>query len=206
VGNEPSPLMTTILKMQSRDIDSVTQIHLLSFKGFFLSFLGYQFLAELYDGIVSDPNGIAFVANSDNGILGFVAGTDSPQGFYRRLLRQRWWRFAWAAAWPALRKPSIIHRLLRAFSRSRSEDIHENCATLMSIAVAPDAQGQGIGQQLVQAFLVEVKARGIKQVNLTTDAENNAAANQFYVKQGFTLHKSFVTPEGRRMNEYMIEL
>ncbi len=84
--------------------------------------------------------------------------------------------------------------------------MHENCATLMSVAVAPDAQGGGIGKLLINAFLAEAKNRGVQQVNLTTDKVNNESVNAFYQKLGFNKIASFTTPEGREMNEYLIEI
>jgi len=204
-GVVPPPKSATS-PMQALDVVEVVQVHLQSFPGFFLTFLGQHFLSELYRGILEDASGIAYVYRSPERLLGFVAGTGQPQGFYIRLLRQRWLRFAWSAAWPAIQKPSIIPRLLRAFSRDRAEDVHENCATLMSIAVAPQAQGQGVGQALILAFLQECARRGIPKVNLTTDALDNDPVNRFYVNSGFTLQQSFLTPEGRKMNEYVITL
>jgi len=53
--------MKTICQMQLTDIDSVVKIHLSSFEGFFLSFLGEAFLKELYAGILAEPSGICFV-------------------------------------------------------------------------------------------------------------------------------------------------
>jgi hypothetical protein len=73
--------------MQDRDVYGVTRVHLASFQGFFLTFLGSRFLSELYAGIVTDPAGIAFVYRKENHILGFIAGMAQPSGFYRRLLR-----------------------------------------------------------------------------------------------------------------------
>jgi GNAT superfamily N-acetyltransferase len=192
--------------MAVSDVSPVVDIHLKAFQGFFLTFLGEPFLRELYIGILNDPSGIAFVNEMDGDIFGFVAGTDSPQGFYKQLLRQRWWRFGWASILPAIKNPRAIPRLLRAFSRSQDIDVRENCAMLMSIAVSPDIARKGIGVSLVNAFLVEAKDRGVKQVNLTTDKQNNTAVNRFYQKQGFALHTSYVTPEGREMNEYLIDL
>ncbi len=142
-----------IVVMKPGHVRQVVAIHLRSFPGFFLTFLGSDFLSRLYHGIIADRSGLAYIYQTQEIILGFVAGTDSPAGFYRRLLRQRWWRFALAAAIPAVQKPSVIPRLLRAFSRGNAEDVHGKCATLMSIAVAPESQGQGIGQALVQTFL-----------------------------------------------------
>ena len=76
----------------------------------------------------------------------------------------------------------------------------------MSIAVEPTYQGQGIGKELVRAFLEEAKMRGLKYVNLTTDAVDNERVNHFYQKLGFQVHRSCVTPEGRKMNEYIFRL
>ncbi len=76
----------------------------------------------------------------------------------------------------------------------------------MSIAVSPDAEGKGIGGLLVKAFCAEMGKRGAPTVCLTTDKENNDRTNRFYQKQGFHLSRSFVTPEGRAMYEYVLDL
>jgi len=149
---------------------------------------------------------MALVFEREATVCGFVAGTDYPQGFYKRLLRQRWWRFAFASVIPVLKNPKVLPRLIRAFSRGQQDDVRENCATLMSIAVNPSAQGQGVGKLLTEAFLGEVKKRGVDQVNLTTDKLGNEVVNAFYLNFGFRLCSSFITAEGREMNEYIIDL
>ena len=76
----------------------------------------------------------------------------------------------------------------------------------MSIAVAPEAQGLGAGQLLVDAFLIEASHRNLNQVVLTTDKQNNERVNLFYCKYGFKLERSFFTHEGREMNEYSFDV
>jgi len=76
----------------------------------------------------------------------------------------------------------------------------------MSIAILPEYQNKGIGKALVQEFLNEMQQCGMRQVNLTTDKDGNDAVNAFYARLGFQLVRSFVTPEGRWMNEYTISL
>jgi ribosomal protein S18 acetylase RimI-like enzyme len=139
-------------------------------------------------------------------ILGFVAGTDEPSGFYRRLLQQRWWRFGLTAIKPLLRQPAILPRLTRAFSMPKEASLPDKSGMLMSIAVMPNAHGSGVGQALVREFLTEAKRRGLERVNLTTDQENNDRTNRFYQKMGFSCIRSYITPEGRKMNEYLIQL
>ena len=76
----------------------------------------------------------------------------------------------------------------------------------MSIAVSPEFQGRGIGKQLVEAFCQELASRGEPAVCLTTDRDHNEAVNRFYQRLNFKLVRSFITPEGRAMNEYVRNL
>ncbi len=188
------------------DVDAVVKIHLASFQGFFLTFLGTSFLREFYAGVCEDQSGIAIVYVDDS-ISGFVVGTVQPSGFYRRLIQKRWWKFGIASLLPVIRKPSIVSRLLRAFTLPTEMSATQiNTGTLMSLAVMRNCQGQGIGKQLVSAFLEGSRKRQIEVVNLTTDAIDNEATNEFYSKIGFTCARTFATPEGRLMNEYTIVL
>lgn len=203
----PLPATLPVIRRKtSADVPAVVQVHMHSFSGFFLTVLGAPFLRELYMATLADRDGIGFVAENEKDVCGFVTGTAQPAGFYRRLLRQRWWRFAGAAALPALRQPTIIPRLLRAISMPEQVTRQPGRGTLMSIGVLPEAQGKRIGQALVRAFLEEAARRGLLQVDLTTDRDNNEATNCFYQKLGFVCERTFTTPEGRAMNEYVIDL
>lgn len=190
---------------QRADVQSIVAVHREGFPGFFLTFLGPVFLRELYTATLTDPDGIGFVA-VDQKTIGFVIGTMHPAGFYRRLLYRHWWRFALASVPPALRRMSIIPRLLRAFSMPNKVVQQEGRGNLMSITVLPEAQGLGVGQALVLAFLNEASTRGLRHVDLTTDRDANEAANHFYQSLGFVCERTFVTPEGRAMNEYVIDM
>lgn len=196
----------TFREMLPSDVSKVTEVHMKSFPGFFLTGLGSAFLHNLYSAILDDPDGMGYVALQEVKVLGFVAGTSQPKGFYRRLLRSRWWRFAWSALPSTVRHPAIIPRLLRALSMPTQVTQQAGRGTLMSIGVLPECQGSGIGRSLVSAFLDEAAQRGLQQVDLTTDRDNNKATNRFYQYMGFVCERSFVTPEGRAMNEYVIDL
>ena len=196
-------MTSRIRPMTLSEVRDVVHVHLQAFPGFFLSFLGPGFLRELYRGIVSDPAGIAFVAEQDGRILGFVAGTAEPAGFYSRLLKRRFLPFAFHAAMAALRRPAAAPRLLRALGRSKqAPDRASGRAELMSLAVLSEARGTGSGAKLVDAFVSRVREINGEAVLLTTDAADNDAVNSFYVNRGFRLCRSFTTPEGRQMNEY----
>jgi ribosomal protein S18 acetylase RimI-like enzyme len=193
--------------MTTADVGKVVEVHLRSFPGFFLTFLGAAFLRQLYAGIVEDPSGIAIVAESGSSpVVGFVAGTVQPSGFYRRLIANRLFGFARASFVPLVRKPAILPRLVRALAMPGKVAAAGEGALLMSLAVAPDVQGAGIGPRLSGAFVSEAAARGARRVFLTTDKIGNDAVNLFYQRQGFRITRTLTTPEGREMNEYEIDL
>lgn len=197
----------TIRPLEKNDLKSVVDVHLSSFPGFFLSSLGDRFLSHFYSGICSAPEGIAFVyLNIAETPAGFVAGTSNPRGFYTRLLKRDWLKFAMASILPVLKKPSIVSRIARAVSHPSENPLGDDVAGLFSIGVLPELQGSGAGKKLVQAFLQEAKKRGCKRVFLTTDRDNNEVVNSFYQKLGFAIERQYTTPEGRRMNEYWITL
>jgi ribosomal protein S18 acetylase RimI-like enzyme len=195
-----------IRAMREEDTQTSADVHMHSFHQFFLTYLGKHFVRELYLGIVQDPGGIAFVAEEQGKIVGFVAGAVHLADLYRDLLRRRVIRFAWASLSGFIRKPSVLPRLLKAFRSPSVQDPLPKCGTLMSIGVLPEMQGKGVGQRLVQAFLAESRKRGLQHVVLHTDFFNNDRVNHFYQLQGFTLRRTYDTHEGRRMNEYIISL
>jgi len=196
-----------IRKMENRNVHKVSSVHIASFPGFFLSSLGPKFLSYFYTGIVSAQEGIAYVyLNEGSQPAGFVAGTINPRGFYKRLLRRDWLKFACVSILPIMKKPTIVPRIARALFHPSGNPPGYDVAGLFSIGVLPELQGSGAGKKLVQAFLQEAKQRGCLRVFLTTDRDNNDAVNAFYARLGFAIEKQYVTPEGRRMNEYWITL
>ena len=196
-----------IRKLELSDVSHVVAVHLSSFPGFFLSFLGPKFLKLFYSGICAAPEGIAFVYLNDDGVpAGFVAGTTNPGGFYTRLLKRDWFKFALASIVPVLKKPAVIGRVARAVSHPSGNPMGDDVAGLFSIGVLPVLQGTGAGKMLVQTFLAEARLRGCARVFLTTDRDGNEYVNSFYEKLGFEIKRRYVTPEGRRMNEYWIAI
>ncbi|MDH7568696.1 MAG: GNAT family N-acetyltransferase [Armatimonadota bacterium] len=195
-----------IRPMEPPDLGAVVAIHLESFPGFFLSFLGPRFLSLLYESLSADAEGVVLVADLHGSTVGFVAGVTSQAGFYRRLLRRRKWAFALAGAGAVLRRPSIAPRLWRALRRPTEASQSAADACLMSIAVRPSTEGKGLGRRLVHAFCEEMRRRGVGAVSLTTDRDHNERVNRFYQQLGFRLARTFVTPEGRAMNEYVLAL
>jgi ribosomal protein S18 acetylase RimI-like enzyme len=198
--------MDDIREMTLDDVPSVVDVHLASFMGFFLSSLGTHFLRELYKSILMDETRIALVCTNEREVLGFVAGSTHPVGFYDRALKRNWRGFVIASILPILKNPMMAIRLWRRLIAKRGTRFDSGDALLMSVAVNPSRQENGIGRQLVSKFLEEASFRGCATVTLTTDALGNDAVNRFYRSMKFQLSKEYVTTEGRRMNEYVYTL
>jgi len=197
----------SIRPMTHADCQEVVSVHIESFPGFFLTFLGPAFLHLLYVSICKSTDSVALVAECDKGkILGFVVGVSDQVNYYRNLIALQKWRFARAALMATIRKPSIIPRLIRALKHPKEVERYAAKACLLSIAVRPQGQGLGVGKQLIRDFCDELANRGVKSVCLTTDRDSNEKVNSFYRRLGFKLVRSYTTPEGRRMNEYKITL
>lgn len=184
-------------------IKNIVNIHLASFKGFFLSSLGSRFLYLLYLNIARDKNGIILTAEINGEQVGFVAGVLDQEGFYKRLIRGQLCKFAIASIPGLLRKPGIILRLIRALKRPEEASAYSSRACLMSIGVDPRYQGKRVGEILIEAFCNQLIRNRCKTFCLTTDKYDNDRVNKFYQKMGFELVRTFITPEGRVMNEYL---
>lgn len=196
-----------IIRIQKDHIDSVVELHMAAFPDFFLTFLGPRFLKEFYRSFTYDPQGIGYIARDSETqhILGVIVGPLVPDGYFKRLLKHRWWAFCLASIGAVLRKPKVIKRLFRAvFYRGESPPGPPR-SLLSSIAVAPSAQGHGIGQALVNGWTNHIQRLGSRGCFLSTDAKDNDATNNFYRKLGWKLELSKETPQGRLMNYYALD-
>ena len=87
-----------ITSLSSSHVNTVVEIHLRAFPNFFLSFLGPRFLREFYGSFLVDSQGVGFIALSSAGqILGVIVGPVDPRGYFKRLLKRRWWKFCVAS-------------------------------------------------------------------------------------------------------------
>jgi len=200
------PVFHQIEALTREQIEPAVQLHLRAFPDFFLSFLGPRFLKEFYAAFLDDPTGMGFVACARDGrVLGAVVGALTPQGFFKRLVKRRWWTFCLASAGAVCRRPACAPRLVRALFYRGGPPAGPSRALLSSIAVSPSVQGQGVGRALAGCWVEEARKRGAAGCCLTTDAEHNDPANAFYRSLGWNLHHTYNTPEGRKMNYYTLD-
>ena len=183
-------------------IEDLANLHRKAFPAFFLTQLGSSFLKTLYQGYLDDQNSGILVAEENGKIEGFIAYSNDYPKFYKNLIRKKLIRFAWCSFLAAIQHPSFVKRLFGAFGKSDSVLKTEKYVELASICTDPAMEGQGIGSALIEYLISKVDFNEFAYINLETDAEGNDRVNRFYQKNGFALSRQYITPEGRKMNEY----
>ena len=198
--------MINIREVKSSDreeIKEIVNIHMATFQGFFLTFMGKGFLKTMYASYCEHENSGLFVAlNEEKRPVGFLAWSGELSNLYKYMIKKKLFSFAFYSLGAFFRKPKIFLRLVRAFLKPSESKREEKYVELASIGVSPEVKSGGIGSKLIDKLKESVDFSVYEYITLETDAVNNDAANHFYQKNGFILKRTFETPEGRKMNEY----
>ncbi len=184
------------------DLNDIVQLHIKAFPGFFMTDMGAAFLQEYYQAVLEFPENISLVAIQENQAVGFVVGFGNSPAFYN-FYRQRYSRLIRLVLLSVLRNPKLIGRVLANFKRVSSVTGDKLDVELSSIGVDP--RFTGVGHLLIAAFAKLARERGCQSIYLTTNAEGNDRVNHFYIRQGFTLERNFLSGE-RKMNQYRLLL
>ena len=183
-------------------IDDIVSIHLRTFRGFFLTFMGRGFLRLMYRSYIEYKASGVLVAFEDEKPIGFLAYSGELSGLYKYMIKKRLIPFAWYSLGAFFRKPTVFMRLVKAFLKPSEAKRAEHYVELASIGVDPDSKSKGVGSGLIDSLKATVDFDEYAYITLETDAINNDAAIRFYEKNGFTLERRFTTDEGREMLEY----
>ncbi|MDR1001836.1 MAG: GNAT family N-acetyltransferase [Oscillospiraceae bacterium] len=175
-------------------------IHVRTFTGFFLTFLGEGFLTRLYEGFAKHSDSCLILAVEEEKVVGFLACSENLSDFYKYLIKTSLIPFAYYSVIAFFKKPSALFRLLRALTYPSETKTEEKIFEISSIGVLPEAKNKGVGSILLRTVQETVNFDKFSCIQLETDRDNNDAVNNFYKKNGFVLHETYETPEGRRMN------
>lgn len=186
------------------DAAAVAELHRKAISTSFLANLGRGFAKHLYKGLLSSASAFGFACTGTEGrMLGYVACAESTSAVYRQaLLRQG----AMMAFWllPYLWRSSVLKHLWETLVYPAALPGDLPNAEVLSIAVAAEAHGRGIGTSLMAAAFAEFRQRGIHHVKVAVGAENSSAI-AFYQRCGFRLAMTR-THHGKPMNIYTIRL
>ena len=189
-----------IRKATINDVNTIVEIHLDAFKGFFLTSLGSAFLKFYYTCFVKSSETVTMVAEEEDMVYGFSASTKVCKGFNSRLIKNNLFAFGMLSLKMLFTSPKALIRLAKNLTK-KGEGVEDNedYAELYSIGVSKSAQGKGVGKKLLAASEEILKKEGVDRVSLTTDYYNNESAVGFYHSMGYETLYEFVTFPNRKM-------
>jgi len=189
-----------IRKILKQELEAVIEVHKNSFKDFFLTNLGTDFLLVYYDSIRKDKNAILVGIYEDGILSGFCAACFISKGFNTNLIKKNIFQFLMVCIKLLLISPTSLVRLIKNLSKSNPniEDKAEY-AELLSIGVSKDKQGKGIGKKLLKQLEIELNLKGCLNLSLTTDFNNNDNVIDFYRKMGYEIYYEFIAYPNRKM-------
>lgn len=161
----------------------VAALHAANIDRGFLSTLGQPFLALVYRAVDESPDGVLIMEVREGRVLGFVAGSVGMRTIYRRLLR-RPLPLLFALA-PSLFMPARLRRIFEIlrYGRGGSGGARWPAAELLSIAVAPEARGQGVADALYGRLVEHFRSRGIGAFRIVV-GDALGPAHRFYQRIG----------------------
>lgn len=165
----------------SADAPALARLHIGSVEKGFLPRLGYRFMRLLYEALISWEGSVVLVADDGLGPVGFVAAVSDVPAFYRGFLKSHGWRAALIAG-PKVVKPDIARRAWETF-RYSEVDIGVP-AEFLSMAVAPEARGQGVSTKMMTMMLDRLRDIGAEKVKVVV-GKPNVTAYQAIRKMGF---------------------
>ena len=200
--------MVTIREVKSDEkkiIDEIVTIHLNTFTGFFLTFMGRGFFRQMYQSYCDHEESGLLVAEGDGKTVGFLAYSSDFSGLYKFMIKTRLVQFGWYSMGAFFRRPSAFLHIIKAFLKPSEVKRKEKYVELSSIGVDPNVKSKGVGSKLIEKLKKLVDFEEYAYITLETDAVNNEGAIHFYEKNGFIRERMFVTDEGRKMYEYRFE-
>ncbi len=183
-------------------INDIVTIHLNTFTGFFLTFMGRGFLNQMYTSYCDYEEAGLLVAEEDGKAIGFLAYSSNFSGLYKFMIKTRLIQFGWYSIGAFFRRPSAFMHIISAFLKPGEAKRKEKYVELSSIGVDPNIKSKGIGSLLIDSLKRKVDFTKFAYINLETDAVDNEGAIHFYEKNGFVRERMFETDEGRKMYEY----
>lgn len=186
-------------------VNEIVDIHLNTFEGFFLTFMGRGFLRQMYGSYLLHSKSGIIVATDNGKVVGFLAYSSDLSGLYKYMIKHRLLQFGWYSLGAFFRKPKAFMRLIRAFLKPSEAKRDVEYVELASIGVNPSNKSCGVGSKMIDVLKKTIDFDRYKYITLETDAVDNDSVNSFYHKNGFVLVREFETHEGRKMNEYRFE-
>lgn len=221
-----APADSRVQPLRRGQLDFCVALHRDALSHGFFAELGDRFMRAYHATFLDSPHAVALGASIGGQPVGFLVGAVRARAHSRWVLRHRGVLLAALALAGLARHPPAALRFVRTRlgryakawrrhmhaerAQQRSGDDQQpggagDPAVLSHVAVVPGARTAGAGRALVEAFAEEVRRGGAERALLTTLADEGGAGG-FYRRLGWQPSGAHSTADGRRVEEWTLEL
>lgn len=189
------------------EIKQIVALHREQIGQGFLSSLGDLALGLIYSLAAAGNSGLllAVVDETTGHVGGFVCGTVSVSAFYREFLRHHFFT-ALRVIGPKLLAPARLGRAVETLLYPAKKDVAAlPPAELLTIAVAPPYQGQGLAQALFAGLVEAFRAHDIPAFKVVAGGQLQQA-QRFYQKQGPVRIETIEVHHGQPSRVYVYDI
>ena len=195
-------VMAAIRPMTQADVADVARLHHAAMGSSTWALLGQRFLRTVYHSLLADERFLAWVYADQEGVRGFIAGSEDTDAMMAATFRRAWLKLGLAAL-PRAMKPSLAVKLIQTQSY---QDVSGGATLPESLfcSFEPALRGKRISGHINKVLFDELLVRGHTSVKVTTEVDNKGANRQL-TSWGFTVdgHFNFY---GKDMVRYVLDL
>ena len=178
-----------IKPLEVSHINQVVNIHIACFPESQSTKFGRRFLKGYYQGICESKNTVVYIYMLKEKVVGFITGGINKQVLSRQIAFHSKYTFLTSIVVNILKNPKATitkyWRYAKNYILPNKDSFYCNeTAALDSVAVLPEFHRQGIAEELVKAFLEDLKTRKISACRLGVKSDNIPARN-FYERMNF---------------------
>ena len=194
--------MAAIRPMTADDVRDIARLHHAAMGSSTWALLGQRFLRALYQALLQDDRFLGWVYADEEGVRGFIAGSEDTDAMMSATFRRAWARLGLAAL-PRALKPALALKLIQTQTyQDVSGGVHMPESLFCSFE--PALRGKRISGHINKVLFDELLARGHKAVKVTTEVDNEGANRQL-TSWGFVDDGRF-NFYGKDMVRYVLDL
>jgi GNAT superfamily N-acetyltransferase len=179
-------LTDSIRAATAADLAEMARIHAGSGVPGLLSDLGEAFLRDVYyRGLLISPVGQARVIEIGGRVVGLVTYSSDSSRLFGQIFRRRIFATVLALARAGLRRPRVLLDFIQSvLTVERSSAGSDIAAEIVSLEIAPDFQGLGLGFILLKDAVTALRDAGVTRIKARILA-NHSAVERLYLPLGF---------------------
>ena len=182
----------------------VAQLHITGIKTGFISSLGNDFVTSLYKAMSASESGFGYVAIKDEKVIGFSFFTTNLNSLYKHVVCKGGLKLMMKLASKMVSFSRIKKVFETLFYPIRIKNMNLPPAEFLSMVIAEEGRGRGLGTQLMKKGFRECKDRGEKSIKILA-AVDLIPINKLYEKYGFKV-AALIENHGIISNVYVVEL